>query len=81
MLLGFQRRQTSTEALPTGAEQGWRNMFVDEVEQVAPADPAVTWQTASNYNPLRPFNSIDHLTVAVASADRTQASSRPEHDG
>jgi hypothetical protein len=66
MVLGYQTGgQTSTGALPSDPRQRWRLFFVDELDQVAAA-PAVDWGTADNYNPARPFNSIDHVAVAIS---------------
>jgi hypothetical protein len=53
---------TSLGALPTGAQQRWRSMFVDDIEH-----PTITddhWETADNYSP--DSNCIDHLAVHVA---------------
>jgi hypothetical protein len=67
MLLGYQTGgQTSTGALPADPRHRWRCLFVDEIEQVVTADPASPWQTADNYNPSHPFNSIDHVTIAIS---------------
>ena len=66
MVLGYQiGGQTSTGALPADPRKRWRCLFVDEIDHVADADPATAWQTADNYNPSRPFNAIDHLSVAI----------------
>jgi hypothetical protein len=67
MLLGYQTGgQTSTGALPADPRHRWRCLFVDEIEHVVTADPASPWQTADNYNPSHPFNSIDHVTIAIS---------------
>jgi hypothetical protein len=67
MLLGYQTGgQTSTGALPADPRLRWRCFFVDEVDQVVTADPTSPWQTADNYNHARPFNAIDHVTVAIS---------------
>ena len=61
MLLGYQ----TGGALPADPRQRWRCFFVDEVENVVAADKAGPWGTAANYNASRPFNAIDHVSVAV----------------
>jgi hypothetical protein len=66
MLLGYQTGgETSTGALPADPRRRWRCFFVDEVENVVAADKAAPWGTAANYNASRPFNAIDHVSVAV----------------
>jgi hypothetical protein len=67
MLLGYQTGgQTSSGALPADPRHRWRCFFIAEINQVATADPASPWETADNYNHSHPFNSIDHLTVAIS---------------
>ncbi len=69
MLLGYQSDPDTTSAPPPARrEQGWRNLFIDEIEQVGFADAGTVWQSADNYNPTHPFNSIDLLIAAVPSA-------------
>ena len=66
MLLGYQTGgQTTTGTLPADPRQRWRNFFVDDIDHVAPAEPASPWQTADNYNHTRPFNAIDELAIAI----------------
>ncbi|MGH9285262.1 MAG: WYL domain-containing protein [Acidimicrobiales bacterium] len=70
MLLAYQTGgQTSTGSLPADPRRRWRNLFVDEIDHVDAADPSSTWDTADNYNPARPFNAIDHLSIAVVPSD------------
>ncbi len=64
MLLAYQSAGPAG-ALPTGPSQGWRNLFVDDICEIVLADPAAAWETADNYNASSPFNSIDHLSIAV----------------
>ena len=65
MLLGYQiGGQTSTGALPPDPRKRWRCLFVDEIDHVD-AEPTTPWQTADNYNHARPFNAIDHLSIAI----------------
>lgn len=67
MVLGFQvGGQTSTGALDPDPGKRWRCMFIDEIDFVV-ADPTTPWGTADNYNPSRPFNSIDQVTLAIPS--------------
>jgi hypothetical protein len=66
LLLGFQvGGQTSTGILPADPCKRWRCMFVDEIDRVTDVAPTTPWQTADNYNQARPFNAIDHVTIAV----------------
>jgi len=70
MVLGYQTGgQTSTGALHSDPRKRWRCLFVDEIEQVAAADPPSAWATADNYNPSHPFNAIDTVTVAIPQSD------------
>lgn len=65
MVLGYQvGGQTSTGALDPDPRKRWRCLFVDEIELVT-ADHSTSWQTADNYNPERPFNAIDAVSVAI----------------
>jgi len=67
MLLAFQAAGPAHADAPVPEpRQGWRNLFVEEIDDVTLAEPATTWETAENYNPSRPFNSIDQLIIAVA---------------
>ncbi len=66
LLLGFQvGGQTSTGVLPADPRKRWRCMFIDEIDRVVAAAPTAPWQTADNYDQSRPFNAIDHVTIAV----------------
>jgi WYL domain-containing protein len=66
MLLAYQvAGQIHTGALVPEPRQGWRNLFVEEIYDVTLAEPATAWETADNYNPSRPFNSIDQLSIAI----------------
>ena len=73
MLLAYQAADHNTQTPPTDPRKQWRNMFVDQIEQIEAADSANKWQTADNYNPSHPFNSIDHLSVAVTANNPPQA--------
>ncbi len=71
MLLGYQTGgHTTTGTLPSDPSRRWRNFFVDDIDQVIPAEPPSPWQTADNYNPAHPFNAIDELTIAVTNQPR-----------
>jgi hypothetical protein len=64
-VLGYQvGGQTSTGALSPDPRKRWRCLFVDEIDHVD-AEPTTSWQTADNYNHARPFNAIDHLSIAI----------------
>ena len=66
MVLGYQvGGQTSSGVLDPDPRKRWRCMFVDEIDHVAPQDDH-TWQSADNYNPARPFTTIDQVTLAVS---------------
>lgn len=66
MLLACQSEdQTTTEEHRTDPRRRWRNFFVDEIAEAAFAAPGATWESAANYDPSQPFNSIDHLCAAV----------------
>ncbi len=66
MLLAYASTgQTTTEADLIDPRRRWRNFFVDEIADAAFAAPAGTWESAANYDPSRPFNAIDHLSIAV----------------
>ncbi|MGH9129864.1 MAG: hypothetical protein ACRDY2_13125 [Acidimicrobiales bacterium] len=68
MLLAYQTAGSSpSEAIAADPRRGWRNLFVDDIEAVGLAEPATPWETADNYNPSHPFNSIDQLSVAITS--------------
>lgn len=75
MLLGYQiGGQTSSGPLDPDPRKRWRNMFIDEIAHVDLADRTTPWATADNYDPSRPFNSIDEVAVAISPGD-------PPHGG
>jgi len=66
MLLAYQSAGQAHAGAPPGEPgQGWRNLFVDEINDITLADPAAAWETAANYDASNPFNSIDRLSIAV----------------
>ena len=70
MILAYQTSgHTSTGTLPANPRARWRNFFIDEIDNVDTPEPAGPWQTADNYNPTQPFNTIDELTIAITSDD------------
>ncbi|MDQ6946936.1 MAG: WYL domain-containing protein [Actinomycetota bacterium] len=70
MLLAYQAETPTTiPGPPSDPRRQWRNMFVDQIEQVIAASPDEKWQTADNYNPGHPFNSIDNLAIAITPND------------
>lgn len=74
MLLAYQTGgHTSTAPLPADPRRRWRNLFVDDIDHAVLADPANTWETADNYNPSHPFNSIDRLAIAITPGDTPPA--------
>ena len=76
MLLGYQTGgQTSTGALPADPRQRWRCFYLDELDQVMPAEAGSPWGTADNYSPWRPFPSVDEVTVAVPPDEQATDSS------
>ncbi|MGH9154466.1 MAG: WYL domain-containing protein [Acidimicrobiales bacterium] len=64
MLLAYQSAGPALADLPAEPRQGWRNLFVDDISDVAFAD-AAGWQSADTYNACHPFNAIDRLSVAI----------------
>jgi len=70
MLLAYQTANpTSTQDSPADPRKQWRNLFVDDIDDVTLADPATTWETADNYNASQPFNAIDQLAIAIHPGD------------
>lgn len=70
LLLAYQSAgQTTTAAHLADPRRRWRNFFVDEIDDAAPAGPAGTWESADNYDASRPFNAIDHLSIAIGPGD------------
>jgi hypothetical protein len=66
LLLGYQiGGQTSSGTLPADPRKRWRCMFIDQIDDVVTTGTTIRWQTADNYNCSRPFNTIDHVVVAV----------------
>ena len=73
MLLGYQTGgQTTTGPIPANPRQRWRCLYIDEIDQIAAADPNSTWATADNYNHSHPFPAIDELTIAITQASPKQ---------
>jgi hypothetical protein len=74
MLLGYQTGGwTSTGSHNADPRKRWRCLFVDEVGKVI-AEPGKAWESADNYDPAHPFNSIDEVAVAVPAGGTRQAS-------
>lgn len=67
IVLGYQTGgHTTAGSLPANPRKRWRWLYVDEIDQASPADPASPWQTADNYNPNRPFpHNVDNITIAI----------------
>lgn len=65
MVLGYQiGGQTTTGTLDPDPRKRWRCLYLDQIDHLV-TDRTAIWQTADNYNPNRPFNSIDHLAAAL----------------
>ena len=47
-------------------------MYVEEIDYVAAADPASSWQSADNYDPAHPFPAIDQVAIAITTRDPSQ---------
>ncbi len=72
MLLVYQASgQTSAASLDP--RNRWRCMYIEEIENIVAAHDTTPWATADNYNPTHPFNTIDHVIVAVS------PTARPHH--
>jgi predicted DNA-binding transcriptional regulator YafY len=66
MLLAYQtNNHTNAPAEPADPQRQWRCMYLDQINDITPADPTHRWQTADNYNPDHPFPNIDHLAIAI----------------
>jgi hypothetical protein len=70
MVLGYQTGgHTTTGSLDPDPTRRWRCLYVDEIDNVTPADHTGRWVTANNYNPAQPFPAgvIDKLAIAITS--------------
>jgi hypothetical protein len=66
MVLGYQTGgDTSTGALDSDPTKRWRLLYVDEIDEVAAADHASSWDSAVNYNATRPSPVILEVCSAV----------------
>jgi predicted DNA-binding transcriptional regulator YafY len=66
MLLAYQTSSDTTPPAPTVDPTGqWRCFHLDQIEQIDTAEPTTKWATADTYNPARPFNTIDHVAIAI----------------
>jgi hypothetical protein len=75
LLLAYQTGgYTTTGTLPPDPRHRWRCLHIDQIDDLTPADPTSTWETANNYNPARPFPNIDHTTIAITANDPPAAS-------
>lgn len=63
MLLAYQAAADTTTT-PDPLKQ-WRNFLVDEIDHITAPDPTNRWETANNYNPDQPFNTIDQVHLAI----------------
>jgi hypothetical protein len=66
MVLGYQTGgDTHTGHLDPDPTKRWRCLYLDQIENIADADPACPWASADNYNPGHPFPAIDELLIAT----------------
>jgi hypothetical protein len=66
MVLGYQTGgETSTGEPHSDPTKRWRLLYIDEIDEVAAADPASNWDSADNYNPTRPSPAIVEICSAV----------------
>ncbi len=66
IVLGYQTGgQTSTGTLDADPRKRWRCLFVDQIDQVIPADLASPWGTADNYNHSHPFPANTEVAIAI----------------
>ena len=71
LLLAYQTGgDTHTGTLPADPRNRWRCLFIDEINNVTPAEPTSKWATADNYNPARPFNNNTEITIAIPPNDQ-----------
>ena len=62
MVLGYQTGgETSTGSLDPDPRKRWRVLYLDEIDEVVPAEPASRWGSADNYNAAHPFPVIDEV--------------------
>jgi hypothetical protein len=70
MVLAYQTGgHTTTGFLNPDPTRRWRCLYVDEIDNMTPADPGSQWVTPGNYNPTQPFPAgvIDELAIAITS--------------
>ncbi len=66
MVLGYQTGgETSSGSLDPDPRKRWRVLYLDEIDEVVPADTASCWRTADNYNAAHPFPVIDKVFRAI----------------
>jgi hypothetical protein len=67
MVLGYQTGGDTTASLNPDPTRRCRCLYIDEIDQVTPADHTSQWVTANNYNPSKPFPAgvVDKLAVAI----------------
>lgn len=63
-----------TGELPADPHRRWRNVYMDDIDHAALAEPAAGWEITDNYNASHPFNTIDQLHIAIPGDARTAAS-------
>ena len=66
MVLGYQTGgETTSGSLDPDPRKRWRVLYLDEIDEVVPADTASCWRTADNYNAAHPFPVIDEVFRAI----------------
>lgn len=66
IVLGYQTGgDTTSGTLDPDPTRRWRCLYIDEITDLAPADPASPWATAPNYNPTNPFPIATEVTLAI----------------
>lgn len=68
MVLAYQTGgQTTTGSLHPDPTRRWRCLYIHEIDNMTPADPASRWVTPNNYDPTQPFPAgvVDELATAI----------------
>jgi hypothetical protein len=66
MVLGYQTGgETTSGCLDPDPRKRWRALYIDEIDEVVPADTASCWGTADNYNDEHPFPVVVEVFRAI----------------
>jgi hypothetical protein len=69
IVLGYQTGgDTTSGTLDPDPTRRWRCLYIDEITELAPAEPTSPWETAPNYNPANPFPIAAQVILAVPGA-------------